>query len=208
MLNAQMTSLIGSYRRICALVEEEFARNRRLHGARIQCRPGCSDCCHQLFQITEIEAAYISQGVRAMSAEARLELVVRAKPYLEARRNLVAVAGEQEAWGSLPAAGTRLPCPALQGGVCQIYEHRPLICRKFGMPLYNPDKPGRVFACELNFKDGEEIVDSGLIQIQTGIHADWKHLQGEYNSRGLRREAEPLTVARAILEDFSELAGA
>ena len=72
------------------------------------------------------------------------------------------------------------------------------------MPLYNPDKPGRVFACELNFRDGEEIQDPELIQIQTGIHQGWKARQRDYNKEGKPRDAEPLTVARAILEDFSD----
>jgi Fe-S-cluster containining protein len=100
-----------------------------------------------------------------------------------------------------------LPCPALEDGVCTIYEQRPLICRKFGIPLYNPDKPGQVFACELNFKDGDEIADGQLVQIQTGIHQRWKALQADYNRAGAYRDPDPITVARAILEDFSGLAG-
>ena len=74
------------------------------------------------------------------------------------------------------------------------------------MPLCNPDKPGRVFACELNFKDGDEISDSHLIQIQTGIHERWKQVQADYNDAGGMRDPKPFTVARAILEDFSGLA--
>jgi hypothetical protein len=72
------------------------------------------------------------------------------------------------------------------------------------MPLWNPDRPGRVHACELNFKAGEEIEDGQLIQIQTGLHGQWKALQAEYNQRGGCRDAKAITVARAILEDFSE----
>ena len=199
-------SVIDRYLEICSEVEREFSRNRRLHGDRIHCRPGCTDCCHQLFQITEIEAACISRGVKKLDRAVREGLLRRAGPYMEARRKLVAANGEPEAWGSLPPVGTRLACPALEDGVCQIYEFRPLICRKFGIPLYNPDKPGRIFACELNFKDGEEIADSELVQIQTGIHGRWRKVQADYNEAGGVRDLEPLTVARAILEDFSDLA--
>ena len=196
--------MIERFEEVCRQVQEEFDRNRRLHGSRIQCRPGCTDCCHQLFQITEIEAGYISRGLKALDESSREALRSRAIPYLAERRRLIAEKGEQEAWGNLPPAGARLACPALDGGVCSIYEFRPLICRRFGMPLYNPDKPGRVFACELNFRDGEEIQDPELIQIQTGIHQGWKALQRDYNDEGKPRDAEPLTVARAILEDFSD----
>jgi Fe-S-cluster containining protein len=199
--------MMGRYLEVCTEVEREFLRARRLHGDRIHCRPGCSDCCSQLFQITEIEAAFVSRGARKLDPTARQRLVARALVHLDERRQLVAANGEPEAWGSLPAPGTRLACPALEeGGVCGIYEHRPLICRKFGIPLYNPDKPERVFACELNFRDGEAIEDGKLIQIQTGIHQHWKQVQADYNAAGGRRDPEPITVARAIVEDFSDLA--
>jgi Fe-S-cluster containining protein len=198
------------YLAICGEVDREFERNRQFHGSRIHCGAGCSDCCHQVFQITEIEAARISQGVRTLDGETRAGLVERSEWYLRERRKLVAANGEPEAWGNLPPPGTRLACPALDRGVCLIYEHRPLVCRKFGIPLFNPDKPGRLFACELNFRDGEEIQDPELVQIQTGIHERWKQVQRDYNDAGGCRDPEPISVARAILEDFSacgEVAG-
>jgi Fe-S-cluster containining protein len=43
------------------------------------------------------------------------------------------------------------PCPNLdENGACLMYEHRPLVCRTFGLPLRNGDRYlGDV--CELNF---------------------------------------------------------
>ena len=39
-------------------------------------------------------------------------------------------------------------------------------------------------------------------QIQTGIHDRWARANAEYNRQGGQRDSKPLTVARAILEDF------
>ena len=136
----------------------------------------------------------------AYCLKVREELRLRARQYSEARRKLVTERGEPESWGSLPTSGTRLACPALDQGVCSIYEYRPLMCHKFGMPLYNPEKPDRIFACELNFQDGEEIDDPKLVQIQTVIHQAWKELQSDYSAEGGYRDRRPLTVARAILK--------
>lgn len=201
--------MTGPYQNVCQSWDREFERNRQVHGDRIQCRSGCSACCSQLFQITEPEAAEVSRAVQAMEPGAAGRLRTRAARYLIDRADLLAERGagiEEEAWGSLPPPGARLECPALsEEGACQIYAYRPLICRKFGVPLWNPDRPGRVYACHLNFKDGEAIEDPELIQIQTGLHQQWKQLQGEYNQRGGHREEKPLTIARAILEDFSAL---
>jgi Fe-S-cluster containining protein len=196
--------LIDAYANICRAVEEEFARNRELHGSRIQCRSGCTDCCSQLFQITEVEAAVVSEGIAALPEEQQQRLRAKAQTYLKERQRLAKSlrGGVAEAWGSLPPPGSRLPCPALEDGACQIYAHRPLICRKFGIPLYNPDKPGQVFACELNFRNGEPIDDGKLVQIQTAIHWDWKQVQSDYNEAGGHRDREPISVARALVEDF------
>jgi Fe-S-cluster containining protein len=191
--------MIGRYLAICEEVEGEFRRAKRLHGERIQCRAGCSDCCGQLFQITEVEAGWVSRGVRRLPQEVRDRMVEKAKTYLVARRSLTGL----EEWGYVPLRGTRLPCPALdEHGACEIYEHRPLVCRKYGMPVWNADTK-RLSACELNFKDGEELRDGKLIQIQTGIHERWKELQGVYNGAGGERVPEPICVGRAIVEDFS-----
>ena len=178
-----MSVIEERYREIVAAVDAEFARNREFHGDRIHCRPGCTECCHQSFPITEIEAAVISQGMQNLDAQVRASLEDRARAYIE--ESLL--------------GRTRLPCPALERGVCSIYDLRPLMCHKFGMPLYNPEKPDRVFACELNFKDGEEIKDPNLIQIQTGIHRTWKLLQIDYSASNQRVDNGHLTVAHAIL---------
>jgi Fe-S-cluster containining protein len=196
-------NIVNAYLRLCRSVDGEFARNRELHGVRMRCGPGCSDCCGQLFQITEIEAARISIAMRQFDPAEGTELRIRAEKYLEAREQLTG----GETWGMQPEAGIRLPCPALADGICRIYEHRPLICRKFGMPIYNPEKPERLLACELNFTSGESIQDPALVQIQTALHNEWKEINGDYNRQGGRREERPLTVARAILEDFSGLIG-
>lgn len=191
-----------AYLQIAAEWEAEFTRNRALYGEQIHCRKGCSDCCSQMFLITEIEAAYISHGMKKLSAKERAKFRERAEKYLIAREKLLADRKLPDAWGALPPPGLRLPCPALENGACTIYEHRPLICRKYGIPLFNPKKPERIFACELNFKPGEEIGDPQLVQIQTSLSSRWANVQADYNAQGGHRDPKPLTVARALLEDF------
>ncbi len=197
-----MTPLASQYAALAQAVDQEFERGRGLHGPRIQCGPGCYECCHQLFQITELEAAVISEAVAGMPPAERTALQDRARAYSARRALLVTAQGEPEAWGSLPPPGTRLLCPALEDGLCRIYQARPLICRKFGVPLYNPSRPDRVFACEINFRDGDAIDDGRLIQIQTGLHQRAKDVQSAFDRAGGRRDPNPITVARAVLEDF------
>jgi Fe-S-cluster containining protein len=196
-------TLLERYRALREAVDAEFARARRVHGARITCHGGCSDCCGQLFQITEMEAASISAGMAELPDPLRQRLRQRAVVYLEARAKLRTADGGEERWGRLPRPGLRLPCPALEDGHCQIYEHRPLICRKYGAPLFDPSRPDQLQACPLNFKDGDAVDDPDLVPAQTVLHARQRDLEAEYNEAGGPRQEAPLNVARALLEDFS-----
>src|SRR2546426_4189458 len=78
-------SLYRDYLKMAGVWEGEFARNKRQYGEKILCRKGCSDCCSQLFQITEIEAAYISRAVKKLPAEDQEKLKDRARKYLPQR---------------------------------------------------------------------------------------------------------------------------
>ena len=56
-----------------------------------------------------------------------------------------------------------MPCPVLsERGACRLYAHRPRICRKYGIPLWNPERPERVDTCPKNFV-GVHDIDAGLI---------------------------------------------
>lgn len=193
--------LTRQLKQVCAKANAEFDRALKVHGDRIQCGPGCSSCCSQIFQITEVEAARISAHVKSLPAARREELQAKARTNLLERAKLFP-AGEK--WGDTVERGRGVPCAALdKNGACGMYEVRPVICRKFGVPIYNPDQPERVMACELNFADGDDFEDPGLIENQTNLYQAQQDLQGAYNEAGGRRDDQPISIARAIAEDFT-----
>ena len=185
--------------------EEEFSRQKKLHRRRINCRPGCDDCCRRLFAISELEAAEISRAVRQVPIEQQTRLRERARQYLEQRRQLLAVTGWVDSRGSLPPPNVQLECPALENGRCSLYESRPLSCRKYGAVLIDAKDEGRVFACEKNFRPGESLSDALLEPRQATLIQLGRAVEARYDRAGGRRHDEPLTVAHAIVEDLDEL---
>jgi len=183
-------------------VDAEFRRNSRLHKRRMKCCAGCTDCCHQLFSISELEAGRVSQAVKEFEPLQRKEVSVRAERYVTERETILRQHGYVESAGNLPKPHLRLACPLLENGHCLIYEDRPLLCRKIGMPLVHPTDSTRVAACELNFRPGETFEDPRLVPIQTSIQQDWVALLKRFNNSGGQREELPITVADAVLRDF------
>jgi hypothetical protein len=60
------------------------------------------------------------------------------------------------------------------------------------MPIYDYKNPQNVHACELNFKEGEEIIDDKLIPNQTRIGKEWDELKKEFGG-------DATTIAEAIV---------
>jgi len=163
---------------ITGLIQKEFDRNLDIYGDKIQCGRGCSKCCSQIFRITNLDGWIIAEHVKSLPEERRNELKQKAKEYLKAK----------------PLCKGELPCPALgDEGECTIYEARPVICRRFGMPIYDYKNPAAIHACELNFKDGDEITDELLVPNQTEIGKKWDELKDEFGEGST-------TIADAIVK--------
>ena len=173
-------TIFRDYQLHTGAVDSEFQRVFQVFADRMQCRRGCSMCCSQMFSISLIEAAYISRAVKMLPQEERERLREAARQYLNEARSLTT--GNEEDDGSdqeaiTPRPGLRLSCPALRGDACSIYNARPIICRKWGIPIFNPNKPLELQACELNFRRGEEIEIEGLIEPQAALLVDWVRLK-------------------------------
>ncbi|HYC61568.1 MAG TPA: YkgJ family cysteine cluster protein [Thermoanaerobaculia bacterium] len=139
------------YRGILGRADEHFASVMRTQPQNLQCGAGCSLCCYGLFEIGSGDVPLIAEGLEQMHPSRRKRVIRRALEIVEssAHPNLrECSAEEKEAFFERTQA---TPCPNLdEKGLCMMYEHRPLVCRTFGLPL----REGRKYigdVCELNF---------------------------------------------------------
>lgn len=141
------------------LIDDGVAPITDTYGAHMQCRPGCSECCQQTFSISAIEGELLREGLREAPAHVREAIVARAKVY---------------------EPDVRMPCPVLsEEGTCRLYAHRPRICRKYGIPLWHPDRPHEVRTCPKNFQDVGDIDSALIVDPQAQWAADWIRLREE-----------------------------
>jgi hypothetical protein len=92
----------------------------------------CSDnCCTSYFHHhTYIEWAYLWEGIKLCPQERQIEFRSRAREYVTQSQYLLKQ-------GLTPD----IICPLNNNGLCQLYKHRLMICRLFGVPnfLIRPD---------------------------------------------------------------------
>jgi Fe-S-cluster containining protein len=136
-------------------------------GQWLACKPGCSQCCHGVFAINQLDAIRLRRGLAELDAQDP-ERAGRIR-----RRALDAVARLSEDYPGDPVTGVldeddtdeaakrwdefgnAEPCPVLDpaAGMCELYEYRPVICRTFGPALKSDGDLGH---CELCFVGATE----------------------------------------------------
>lgn len=84
------------------------------------CRDGCSHCCHQAVWVTEPEAIYIADGLRAGSPDGNITDII---DWID---KFINHTGEN---GVRQRHRLQVPCPFLHDNSCVIYNGRPVACR-------------------------------------------------------------------------------
>lgn len=127
--------------------------------AHIACRPGCGECCRQTFSVSEIEGALLREGLAAADAATHADILARATSYVPGRGEACPILGPDER--------------------CRLYDHRPRICRKYGIPLWHPERPEQLTTCRLNFRGVADLDADLIVEPQAGWAADWIALREE-----------------------------
>ncbi len=155
------------------IVDAALASAAQRAGPHLFCHPGCSPCCHGVFEITPLDAERLREGLLQAEAEdpakaRRLHSRVAAgrehlAPFFPgdpATGILFQHEGAEQQIELFEEAFHAEPCPILNSSTqtCDLYAHRPILCRTFGPPIRNDheDPDAGVAICELCFTHASE----------------------------------------------------
>lgn len=128
-------------------------------GPHLVCRPGCSQCCIGVFPIAQEDAARLRTGLelltgtdpaRAFRIQERVAAsLARLDPWFPGDPATGILHEDREAAILFEEFANDEPCPILDPdhGTCDLYEHRPILCRTFGPPMRTEE--GNLATCEL-----------------------------------------------------------
>jgi Fe-S-cluster containining protein len=162
-----------NYRHILERADAHFDAVVREQPQNLKCGAGCSLCCYGLFEIGSGDIPVIAEGLQQMHHRRRANVIRKAIGLVEssAHPNLRECSPEEKERFFERTQAT--PCPNLDdSGRCVMYEHRPLVCRTFGLPL----REGRRYlgdVCELNFTNA-----SRAEQLRAAWDLEWEDVLG------------------------------
>ncbi|HEX4756762.1 MAG TPA: YkgJ family cysteine cluster protein [Terracidiphilus sp.] len=158
--------LPSRHRELVQIVDTALAEAARQAGPWLVCHKGCTQCCHGVFAINQLDARRLALGMQTLRAQnpaLAAEIGRRAASWIA--EHGPGFPGDLNS-GRLGETDTdrarfeeyadNAACPALdpETGLCDVYEWRPMTCRVFGPPvrMQAPDDDSKHLAhCELCF---------------------------------------------------------
>lgn len=185
-MTADLTPVFERYIKLRDDVDRIFASMQDRYPQCVACRPGCSDCCHALFDISLVEAMYINKAF-AKTFEygpKRSQILERASALDRKLTKMKREMFRAEKDGESPekimeiAATTRMACPLLdKDDKCVMYDDRPITCRLYGIPV---DIGGKGYVCGFsNFAKGHDYPSVHMDKIQRRL----EEMSAEIGSR-------------------------
>ncbi|WP_348270005.1 YkgJ family cysteine cluster protein [Edaphobacter paludis] len=141
------------------IVDAALASATLRSGHHLVCKPGCSQCCIGVFPIAHEDAARLREGLEALTqtdpakaarVNARVqESLTRLDPWFPGDLHTGILNEDYEAAILFEEFANDEPCPVLDldHGTCDLYQHRPILCRTFGPPMRTAED--NLATCEL-----------------------------------------------------------
>jgi Fe-S-cluster containining protein len=171
----------GPYEELLTAADMAFEEMSNAYPERVRCKKGCDDCCHAVFGLFLVEAAYLHEAFGALDESVRSGILDRCKTADEAAMRLedrLRGCRHEQAEAARVMATERIRCPLLTGERdCVLYHARPLTCRVYGIPTM---VQGALRACgKSGFSaDGRfgafnlDMAQRRLLEISTGMLED------------------------------------
>ena len=203
----KLAPLIRNYELLVDKADSAFQRMEKEHGSYIRCELHCSDCCHAVFGLFLIEAAYIREHFDLIDEEQKRHAFLMGEI---ADRDLEKLQGKLKTFENDPRMQTytlareRIRCPLLDNqDECTLYHRRPITCRVYGIPT---KIQGKVRVCgKGGFKEGETYPVFDLDGVYRDLFVLSKELLDEAGIDNADKASLLISMSKAIRTPLDDL---
>ena len=209
-MDFDFTPYFNSYEKIRAAAEAAFESIKDAYPDAVKCKLHCDDCCHAVFDLSFIEALYISYHFnREVEESDRLRIVEKAnkadRRVYKLKRDAAKAArkGASEERIITEIGKERVACPLLSDEQrCEMYHLRPITCRVYGVPMAIGGK-GRT--CGLSqFKHGQSYPTVNIDKLNQSLYDLSAQLVRDLESRHVRMAEMLVPISMALLTRYDE----
>ena len=196
------------YEAVVAMADEVFERVQKEFPECVKCKIKCDDCCYALFDLTLIEAIYLNHQFNKIIKDKERERLIERSNRADRKIHKIKrkaykekAAGKNEADILTDLAGERIRCPLLNDKeMCDLYEHRPITCRLYGMPT---SIGGVGYTCgKSGFIEGKQYPTVNLDLIQKKLYDITTEFVHRIKSRHGKMADMLVPVSMAMLTDY------
>lgn len=209
-MGIDFTPFFKKYEELSAMADGVFERVKKDYPECVKCKTHCSDCCHALFDLSLIEALYINhhfkKKFKGKEKDGLIERADRAdrdvyKIKKKAYKDLET--GKKEGEILTEMAKERVKCPLLNDDEqCDLYEHRPITCRLYGIPT---SIGSEVHTCGMSgFVEGKQYPTVKLDIIQSKLYEISADLVKTIRSKHVKMSDMLVPLSMALLTDYNE----
>lgn len=199
-----------AYEELVKSAETGFHKISNEYPSEVNCKPGCSDCCHALFDVTLIEAMYISTKFREKYKDFDREKIldranIADREIHRIKRNAFKAqkkgATEIEIIGQM--AMERVKCPLLnEEKKCDLYEFRPINCRVYGVPT---ETAGTSHICgRTGFVQGQKYPTIKMDKVYSFLHQVSTDMVGKMKTKYPQMGDMLMPLSMALITTFND----
>ncbi len=203
----KIQQLFRDYEYLVDEAEAAFHRVAEEHGSCMNCGLHCSDCCHAVFGLFLIEAAYLREHFEQMKDHAIQEALDRcekADKEMEKLKKMLETFEDDPQMQNYTLARERVRCPLLDDhDECVLYHRRPITCRLYGIPT---QIQGKARVCgKSGFKQGEKYPIFDLDAMYHKLYILSRELVKAAGQEDMEKASLLISVAKAVQTPVHDL---
>jgi len=205
------SNVFGKYEALVAEVDKIFQAVKDAHKECVSCEIRCSDCCHAVFDLTLVEAVYMSERFRKFFGEKEREPILdRAetvdRKYYQIKKKLQKMhidEGKSPDDVLIALSQERVRCPLLNAeDLCDLYEWRPITCRVYGIPTAIGGKP---HICEhAKFQEGISYPTVNLDKMNDRLFALSRELIEQIGAKHEKMRMSLVPPSVALITEYDD----
>lgn len=198
------------YENLVKNIENASGKVKKDFGECVACKPGCSDCCYALFDLTLIEAMYVKHKFDDLfTGKKRHDIITYANEVDRKIFKMKKNATEAEKVGVDGRkiidriSKEKIKCPLLDEiNQCSMYEFRPIACRVYGIPT---SSAGEGHTCGLSgFKKGVAYPTLNMDRVYDQLYSISSGLVRAINSKYRQMGDILVPLSMCLLTDYNE----